>query len=60
MVEAVTARGRSADAAFAARSERIPGAPEPSAVRAIALGTLRWYLRLAPAIELLVAQPNAL
>jgi 16S rRNA (cytosine967-C5)-methyltransferase len=29
-------------------------------VRAIALGTLRWYLRLAPAIELLVAQPKAL
>jgi len=60
VVEAVTARGRSADAAFAAGSERTPGAPEASAVRAIALGTLRWYLRLAPAIELLVAQPKAL
>jgi len=60
VVEAVTARGRSADAAFATGSERTPGAPEVSAVRAIALGTLRWYLRLAPAIELLVAQPRAL
>jgi 16S rRNA (cytosine967-C5)-methyltransferase len=60
VVEAVTARGRSADAAFVASSERTPGAPEASAVRAIALGTLRWYLRLAPAIELLVAQPKAL
>jgi 16S rRNA (cytosine967-C5)-methyltransferase len=60
VVEAVSARGRSADAAFAASSERTPGAPEASAVRAIALGTLRWYLRLAPAIELLVAEPKAL
>jgi len=60
VVEAVAARGRSADAAFAASSERTPGATETSAVRAIALGTLRWYLRLAPAIELLVAQPKAL
>jgi 16S rRNA (cytosine967-C5)-methyltransferase len=29
-------------------------------VRAIALGTLRWYLRLSPALEQLVARPEAL
>ena len=28
-----------------------------AAVRAIALGTLRWYLRLAPAIARLLARP---
>ena len=59
-VEAVTARGRSADAALAASLERAPGAPEASAVRAITLGTLRWYLRLAPALEGLAARPEAL
>ena len=37
----------------------MPGAPE-AAVRAIALGTLRWYLRLAPALELLLERPQAL
>ena len=60
MVEAVTDRGRSAEAAFAATSERVPGAPQVSAVRAISLGTLRWYLRLAPAVDLLVARPESL
>jgi len=30
-----------------------------AAVRAIALGTLRWYLRLAPAIERLLTRPSA-
>src|SRR5262249_118337 len=35
------------------------GAPE-AAVRAIALGTLRWYLRLIPALELLVERPETL
>ena len=29
-------------------------------MRAIALGTLRWYLRLAPALEQLVARPEDL
>ena len=31
----------------------------PAAVRAIALGTLRWYLRLAPAVETLLRRPQA-
>jgi 16S rRNA (cytosine967-C5)-methyltransferase len=60
VVESVTVQGRSADAAFAASLRDAPGAPEIPAVRAIALGTLRWYLRLAPALELLVARPEAL
>ena len=59
MVEAVSERGKSADAAFAASAGSVPGAPEP-AVRAIALGTLRWYLRLAAALELLLERPQAL
>ena len=59
VVEAVTVRGQSADAAFGASSAGMPGAPE-AAVRAIALGTLRWYLRLAPALELLLERPEAL
>jgi 16S rRNA (cytosine967-C5)-methyltransferase len=49
VIEAVGARGQSADAALA-------GAP--AAVRAIALGTLRWYLRLRPAVEPLLARPQ--
>ncbi len=31
---------------------------ERAAVRAIALGTVRWYLRLAPAIESLLQRPQ--
>jgi 16S rRNA (cytosine967-C5)-methyltransferase len=34
--------------------------PQRAIVRAIALGTLRWYLRLAPAIEILVSEPSRL
>jgi len=59
VVEAVTVRGQSADAAFTAGSGGVPDAAE-AAVRAIALGTLRWYLRLIPALELLVERPQTL
>ena len=54
VVDAVLANGRSADAALA------EGEPsdDRSAVRAIALGTLRWYLRLAPALEGLMKRPS--
>jgi 16S rRNA (cytosine967-C5)-methyltransferase len=45
--------GRSADAALEASHERI----DRAAVRAIALGTLRWYLRLRPALISLVNRP---
>jgi len=54
VVEAVVAGGRSADAALA----EYGGAAERAAVRAIALGTLRWYLRLAPAVDALLARPS--
>jgi 16S rRNA (cytosine967-C5)-methyltransferase len=57
VVEAVVAGGESADAAFGTAGT-VPA--EPSAVRAIALGTLRWYFRLAPAIDGLLARPKAL
>jgi 16S rRNA (cytosine967-C5)-methyltransferase len=53
-VEAVASRGQSADAALPAGD---PGA-DRSAVRAIALGTLRWYLRLRPAVDGLLARPS--
>jgi 16S rRNA (cytosine967-C5)-methyltransferase len=53
VVAAVALQGRSADAALAGQE----AAPERSAIRAIALGTLRWYLRLAPAVESLLSHP---
>jgi 16S rRNA (cytosine967-C5)-methyltransferase len=46
-VDEVTSNGHSADAALAG----LATAPDRAAVRAITLGTLRWYLRLAPAVE---------
>jgi 16S rRNA (cytosine967-C5)-methyltransferase len=52
-VHDVVQEGRSADAALEASHERV----DRAAVRAIALGTLRWYLRLRPAIEPLVNRP---
>ena len=54
VVAAVVTGGQSADAALAGNT--VPEA-ERSAVRAIALGTLRWYLRLAPAIDSLLSRP---
>ena len=53
---AAVVRGRSADEALLAAD---PSAARP-AVRAIALGTLRWYLRLRPAVEALLSSPRAL
>lgn len=55
-VAAVVSSGESADAAF---TEGDAGA-SPAAVRAIALGTLRWYLRLAPALRPLLSRPEGL
>lgn len=54
-VALVASAGRSADAALAAADERA----DRAAVRAIALGTMRWYLRLAPAIAPLLARDPA-
>jgi 16S rRNA (cytosine967-C5)-methyltransferase len=47
------AHGRSADAVLADAGS----GEDRSAVRAIALGTLRWYLRLAPSLEGLIKRP---
>jgi 16S rRNA (cytosine967-C5)-methyltransferase len=46
-VDEVIGCGHSADAALAG----LANGPDRAAVRAITLGTLRWYLRLAPAVE---------
>ena len=54
-VHSVVHEGRSADVALEAAQART----DRAAVRAIALGTLRWYLRLAPAIEPLLNRPFA-
>ncbi len=52
-VDEVVSSGRSAETALAAHE----GDAHRAAVRAIALGTIRWYLRLAPALDLLLKHP---
>jgi 16S rRNA (cytosine967-C5)-methyltransferase len=55
-IASVASAGQSADkalAVFQASSDR-------AAIRAIALGSLRWYLRLAPAVEILIDRPQKL
>jgi 16S rRNA (cytosine967-C5)-methyltransferase len=37
---------------------RSDAGPERAAVRAIALGTMRWYLRLTPAVDALLSRPS--
>jgi 16S rRNA (cytosine967-C5)-methyltransferase len=54
VVDAVLTRGQSADAALACAGT----SSERAAVRAIALGTIRWYLRILPAIEALLERPS--
>jgi len=53
-ISAVASVGQSADVALAV----FQSSPERAAIRAIALGSLRWYLRLAPALELLIDRPG--
>lgn len=53
-VTAVASVGQSADGALSVFQE----SPNRAAVRAIALGTLRWYLRLAPALDRLLDRPG--
>jgi 16S rRNA (cytosine967-C5)-methyltransferase len=53
-VDAVAFRGESVDTALATADDM----GERAAVRAIALGTVRWYLRLAPAVESLLQRPQ--
>jgi len=50
-IVAAVASGESADAALA------EVASDRAAVQAIALGSIRWYLRLLPAIERLLSRP---
>lgn len=54
-VHAVVFDGRSSDAAL----ETVEARSDRAAVRAVALGTLRWYLRLLPAIAPLSTRPFA-
>lgn len=54
-VAKVLGEGQSADAALAA----LPQSAQRGAVQAVTLGTLRWYLRLAPAVLPLLARPGA-
>jgi 16S rRNA (cytosine967-C5)-methyltransferase len=53
---AVASVGQSADSALSVFQE----SDNRAAVRAIALGTLRWYLRLAPALDTLLDRPGKL
>jgi 16S rRNA (cytosine967-C5)-methyltransferase len=53
-VASVVAEGRSSEVALAP----FEGVPHRAAVRAITLGTLRWYLRLAPAVDMLLKRPR--
>lgn len=53
---AAVVRGRSADEALAASD----ASPWRSAIRAIALDTMRWYLRLRPAVDALLTWPGTL
>jgi 16S rRNA (cytosine967-C5)-methyltransferase len=49
----VVHQGRSSEVALDAAQSR----GDRAAVRAVALGTLRWYLRLAPSVEPLLSRP---
>ena len=53
-IASVVSDGRSADVALAP----FDTSAQRAAIRAIALGTLRWYLRLAPAMETLLSRPK--
>src|SRR3569833_162495 len=55
-IASVVAEGRSSDVALAP----FEAVTHRAAVRAITLGTLRWYLRLAPAIDMLLSKPKGL
>jgi len=50
VIAAVIDKGASADAALA----RVAGSAEAAAVRAVVLGSVRWYLRLWPAVQRLL------
>jgi 16S rRNA (cytosine967-C5)-methyltransferase len=56
VIARVTQHGRSADDALIGSEQ----ADDRASIRAIALGTLRWYIRLAPAIDSLLKDPDRL
>ena len=63
VLSAVLAEGVTADSALAAAGLRsgasAPGVdPHRAGIAAVALGTLRWYLRLAPAVLPMLAKPG--
>jgi 16S rRNA (cytosine967-C5)-methyltransferase len=53
-IASIVSDGRSSDVALAP----FETAPHRAAVRAITLGSVRWYLRLAPAVEMLLTRPK--
>lgn len=53
-ITGVVAEGRSADEIL----RHADSSSHRSAIRAIALGSLRWYLRLAPAVDALLSNPK--
>jgi 16S rRNA (cytosine967-C5)-methyltransferase len=55
-VNLIALRGRSAEDALAAAEQQ----PDRAAIRAITLGTVRWYLRLLPVLETLLQRPDGL
>lgn len=55
VVAAVLSEGANAEEALA----RLPAEPQRAAIHAVALGTVRWYLRLAPAVLSLMARAEA-
>ena len=57
-VAAVLGEGQSADSALAALQTQLHGG-QRGAIQAVTLGTLRWYLRLSPAVLPLLARPGA-
>jgi 16S rRNA (cytosine967-C5)-methyltransferase len=55
-IVSIVVEGRSSDVALAP----FEAAPQRAAIRAITLGSVRWYLRLAPAVEMLLTKPKGL
>ena len=53
-IASIVAEGRSADVVLAA----FEASPHRAAIRAITLGSVRWYLRLAPAVAPLLTRPQ--
>jgi 16S rRNA (cytosine967-C5)-methyltransferase len=55
-IVSIVVEGRSSDVALAP----FETSPHRAAIRAITLGSVRWYLRLAPAVDMLLTKPKGL